>query len=111
MKRKLVSAVTLTFILFVGLLAISKYVWPVQAVAAPPTSNETVLVLCRFDGDPTTGVIVQAITRSANAPLSTASNCAQAVSDYMNLGYRIQAEDIAASGGNYPFPVFHLARP
>ena len=106
MNRPL-KCVLLSVMFVSSAVLLGRFLSPSKAAAASTT--ETVLMMCRFDGDPQVGMVVQVITHSAGAPQTLATNCAQAVSDYINSGYRIQAQDFG--GGGYPFPTYHLSKP
>ena len=104
-RRMLVSIITSVVIVGIGVLVFLQ--GRATSVKAAP-SVETVLVMCRFDGDPAVGIVVWTITKSSGAPATSAMNCSQAVSDYLNQGYRVQSEELGSAS---QFPVFHLAKP
>ena len=103
-RRMLVSILSTVVIVGAGVLVFLQ--GKATSVKAAP-SVETVLVMCRFEGDPSVGIVVWTITKSSGAPATTATNCSQAVSDYLNQGYRVQSEEL---GSGSQFPVFHLAK-
>jgi hypothetical protein len=105
MKRRMLVSIITSVIVGVGVLVFLQ--GKATSVKAAP-SVETVLVMCRFDGDPTVGIVVWTITKSSGAPATSVTNCSQAVSDYLNQGYRAQSEELGSAS---QFPVFHLAKP
>ena len=104
-RRMLVSILTSVVIVGVGVLAFLQ--GKATSVKAAP-SVETVIVQCRFNGDPDVGIVVWTINKSSGAPATSATNCSQAVSDYLNQGYRVQSEEL---GSATELPVFHLSKP
>ena len=76
---------------------------PIPIAKAAGPNNDTVLLWCRFDGDPAVGVVVWATTKSANAPTVSATSCAQAISEYLDQGFWVVAESTQTGLSYYRF--------